>query len=146
MKNGITIVVVAILVVANISSLVNTSRSNAEIKQLISQANTIPSKVVYVQAKDGYTPVKGIDYFDGTNGMNSISFVQATTVVKEVPLIGEKGADGEDGADGKDGIDAPFQESRFNTATGNYETKLSTSRFWDIAIPCDKFVAGCGEQ
>lgn len=37
---------------------------------------------------DGYTPIKGVDYFDGIDGIN-----------------GKDGTDGRDGVDGKDGID-----------------------------------------
>ena len=39
--------------------------------------------------KDGYTPQKGIDYFDGLNGINGKD--------------GTNGSDGADGTDGKDG-------------------------------------------
>ena len=43
--------------------------------------------------KDGYTPIKGVDYFDGSNG------VDGYTPVKGIDYF-----DGKDGASGKDGI------------------------------------------
>ena len=44
--------------------------------------------------KDGYTPVKGVDYFDGKDGKDGY------TPVKNVDYF-----DGKNGLDGKDGID-----------------------------------------
>ena len=45
--------------------------------------------------KDGYTPIKGVDYFDGVNGKDGY------TPVKGVDYF--DGKNGKDGADGKDG-------------------------------------------
>jgi hypothetical protein len=47
--------------------------------------------------KDGYTPVKGVDYFDGQDGKDG---VDGKTPVKGVDYF-----DGQDGAPGKDGVD-----------------------------------------
>jgi hypothetical protein len=53
-----------------------------------------------VDGKDGYTPIKGIDYFDGQNGKDGY------TPVKGVDYFdGKDGAPGKDGADGKPGAD-----------------------------------------
>jgi hypothetical protein len=49
--------------------------------------------VDYFDGKDGYTPIKGVDYFDGHDGY---------TPVKGVDYF--DGKDGRDGQDGKDGI------------------------------------------
>jgi hypothetical protein len=49
--------------------------------------------VDYFDGKDGYTPIKGVDYFDGRDGY---------TPVKGVDYF--DGKDGRDGQDGKDGI------------------------------------------
>jgi len=102
-----------------------------------------PPKIVYVQAKDGYTPVKGKDYFDGAAGLNAMSFSVVNTVIKEVPLMGERGIDGKDGVDGKNGQDAPYQEIRINDETGDLETKLNTTKFWETLIPCSNLQVGC---
>jgi hypothetical protein len=53
-----------------------------------------------IDGKDGYTPIKGIDYFDGKSikgekgdpGTNSVSTVE--TIIKEIPITGEKGDNG----------------------------------------------------
>lgn len=48
--------------------------------------------------KDGYSPVKGIDYFDGKDGKDGY------TPVKGIDYFdGNDGQPGKDGADGKDG-------------------------------------------
>ena len=50
--------------------------------------------------KDGYTPVKGVDYFDGQSGKDGY------TPVKGVDYFdGQDGQPGKDGATGKDGKD-----------------------------------------
>jgi hypothetical protein len=52
---------------------------------------------------DGYTPQKGIDYFDGAPGADG---KDGYTPVKGVDYFdGEPGKDGKDGVDGKDGAD-----------------------------------------
>lgn len=53
--------------------------------------------VDYFDGKDGYTPIKGVDYFDGRDGY---------TPVKGVDYFdGKDGRDGQNGKDGKDGKD-----------------------------------------
>lgn len=49
---------------------------------------------------DGYTPVKGVDYFDGADGNDGANGADGYTPVKGVDYF-----DGADGADGNDGID-----------------------------------------
>lgn len=53
-----------------------------------------------VRGKDGYTPVKGVDYFDGVDGKNG---ADGYTPVKGVDYF--DGSNGKDGTDGKDGAD-----------------------------------------
>lgn len=51
---------------------------------------------------DGYTPIKGVDYFDGTDGADG---QDGYTPIKGVDYFdGEDGQDGEDGEDGEDGV------------------------------------------
>ena len=66
---------------------------------------------------DGYTPVKGVDYFDGTNGTNGTDGVSPTLSVAEitgghrVTITDVNGTqtfdvmDGQDGRDGQNGAD-----------------------------------------
>lgn len=55
--------------------------------------------VDYFDGEDGYTPVKGVDYFDGEDGKDGVDGKDGYTPVKGVDYF-----DGEDGADGKDGV------------------------------------------
>jgi hypothetical protein len=56
-----------------------------------------------VDGKDGYTPIKGIDYFDGAPGKDgkdgTLTFEELTPEQKET-LKGADGAPGKDGVDG----------------------------------------------
>ena len=53
--------------------------------------------------KDGYTPIKGVDYFDGVSGKDG---ADGYTPQKNVDYFdGKDGVDGKDGSDGKDGVD-----------------------------------------
>jgi hypothetical protein len=63
--------------------------------------------VDYTDGKDGYTPVKGKDYFDGIDGRDGID--------------GKKGMDGKDGRDGKDGKRGPAGKAGKN---GSPDTPL----------------------
>lgn len=54
--------------------------------------NPAPVNIKGKDGKDGYTPIKGVDYFDGKDGANGLN--------------GKDGADGLNGKDGKDGISA----------------------------------------
>ena len=53
---------------------------------------------VNIRGKDGYTPVKGVDYFDGKDGVNGRDGQDGYTPVKGVDYF-----DGRNGVDGKDG-------------------------------------------
>jgi hypothetical protein len=67
--------------------------------------------------KDGYTPIKGVDYFDGEPGKDGNPGPQGEpgkdgyTPVKGVDYFdGENGADGKDGAPGKSGVHVGTEE------------------------------------
>lgn len=54
-----------------------------------------------IKGTDGYTPIKDIDYFDGTNGTNGIDGIDGVTPVKGVDYFdGANGTNGINGADG----------------------------------------------
>jgi len=57
-----------------------------------------------LKGADGYTPIKGVDYFDGTNGQDGRDGVDGYTPVKGVDYFdGEKGETGATGATGATG-------------------------------------------
>ena len=59
---------------------------------------------------DGYTPVKGVDYFDGEKGDKGDPFrYDDFTPEQLASLKGDKGDKGDKGVDGKDGISATHQ-------------------------------------
>ena len=58
---------------------------------------------VSAEGKDGYTPRKGIDYFDGRDGRDGRDGTDGRDGVDGLP--GRDGTDGRDGIDGRDGVD-----------------------------------------
>lgn len=82
-----------------------------------------------IEVKDGYTPIKDIDYKDGIDGLNgrdgvngkdgkdSLSTHTIETIIKEVPVNGE---------DGK------TSETRCNESRNRWEVKYSDSDSWQI--------------
>lgn len=100
-----------------------------------------------ISHKDGYTPIKGIDYFDGEDayvdykkifneinrqisaipkpkdGVNSFSTHTIETVIKEVPIKGD------------DGEDAPLTDYRckdFPNKLSEIQLKRSTEEAWIV--------------
>ena len=140
MKGKITIIAIVLLTVLNLLSLIYSSQSKSEIESLKDSVNNKTNKVVVYQGQDGYTPVKGKDYFDGAAGVNSMSYSISNTVVKEVPLVGERGPAGENGING---LDAPVQEIRINPDTGDLESKLTGYKFWQTLVSCNQLQVGC---
>lgn len=143
-KNLLFILFAFITIGSFYSSLV----TNASVNNVEERINSIPlePKVVVYKSKDGYTPVRGVDYFDGAagiagkngvDGKDAVSTVVNTTetVVKEVPIVGPKGDKGDP---------APSIEYRIDEY-GNFQTKNSDDDLWQLLIPCDKFVGGCTE-
>lgn len=121
----------------------NINESIAALTQEVRELKKMPSP------KDGYSPIKGIDYddgrdgsngrsgkngVDGTNGVNALSTHTENTVIKEVPIEGKAGEDGKD---------APILQIRLNPYTSDLETKLSDNTFWETLIPCGKLLVGC---
>lgn len=139
----LSLVVLSCLAVLNFSVTSQSLSKNEELQTIIKEN---PNKIVYVQAKDGKTPVKGVDYFDGANGLNAVSFSITNNIVKEVPLIGEKGADGVNGKDGANGKDGQTQQIRINPDTGDLENKYSDWWVWNILIPCSELKTSCPGQ
>ena len=66
--------------------------------------------------KDGYTPVKGKDYFDGADGKDGYT-----------PQKGVDYFDGQDGKDGKDGTDSYFYVRYSANSNGNPMTQAPTT-------------------
>lgn len=80
-----------------------------------------------INGKNGYTPVKGKDYFDGKDGKNGIDGTNGKdgyTPVKGVDYFdGKNGIDGKDGKDGVNGV-TPHVGSNGNWFIGGTDTGI----------------------
>lgn len=146
MKSKINILINLSIVVLSVFTLAFAKNSNDQLVSFKKSVDDKTSKVIVYESKDGYTPVKGIDYTDGKNGINAVSYSYEKTIVKEVPLIGEKGEKGNDGKDGRDGIDAPTQQIRVNPDNFNIQTKLSNWDMWSTLVYCSEYRLNCPES
>jgi len=78
-----------------------------------------PQGIPGERGKDGYTPVKGVDYFDGVNGKDG---KDGYTPIKGVDYF--DGTNGKDGVNGKNGIDgksftyADFTQTQLESLRG----------------------------
>lgn len=89
--------------------------------------------------KDGYTPVKGVDYFDGTNGItptiggNGNWYLGDTDTGK--PSRGAAGTPGAPGTPGKDGADGhtPVKGTDYWTASDKAEVVAEAAAAIDLA-------------
>lgn len=110
----IFVLVVTVLLAIIVAACIYVIRNDNRLKNLESLLSKQPKIVQPVQVKDGYTPIKGIDYNDGVNGStpdcyfeesqcrgkDSISTHTNTitnekeTIIKEVPIEGRAGPAG----------------------------------------------------
>jgi hypothetical protein len=76
-----------------------------------------------LEGEDGYTPIKGVDYFDGKDGKDGKTpYIQdgywyidgANTGVKAEGVNGTNGANGKDGVNGADGKDGTNGQDGFS--------------------------------
>lgn len=101
----ITILVLLALGILSLLVVVSTIKLSSMETRLNRLVSSIPQ---YALPKDGYTPIKNVDYVDGIDGVdgkdgtNAVSTHTETTIVKEIPIPGQDGRDGRDGRDGKD--------------------------------------------
>ena len=70
-------------------------------------ADFTPEQLETLKGADGYTPVKGVDYFDGAKG-DPFTYKDFTPE-QLASLKGDKGDKGDKGVDGKDGMSATHQ-------------------------------------
>ena len=146
MKSKFSTSAIILLAIMNVLTLVYATQAVHNTGDISQKLKDNPPKIVYVQAKDGYTPVKGIDYFDGAQGINAMSYNVTNKIIKEVPLAGTTGNNGNDGLPGKDGTDgkdAPIQELRVNSSTGDLESKLTSDSFWTTLVACSDYKTEC---
>jgi len=148
MKSKYFTLAMILLAFMNVLTFVYVTQSLNNTNKITDKLNNNPPKIVYVQAKDGYTPVLGKDYFNGTAGINAVSYSITKETVKEVPLLGEKGDKGDSpsclleesqcrGADGRE------QRIQVNPDTKNIEAKMSGDKYWETLVSCSEYRLEC---
>jgi len=86
--------------------------------------NSVSKKVDSLNIKDGYTPIKGVDYFDGVNGTNSIS-TNTTIIEKTIEQVPVNGSNGNDGL-------TPIP--RCNISKNRWESRYNTYDLWKVIL------------
>ena len=96
--------------------------SNYYTKEEVDEALTSIELTPGPQGEPGYTPVKGVDYFDGKDGQDGAQGPAGYTPVKGVDYF-----DGVDGKDGKDGADGRTPEKGIDYFTEQDKAELVSS-------------------
>lgn len=131
LKNFVMWAVIALIVflsALNVILTVHTSNENSKsveekiqiIKDMIRKE---PEIIKEIRGLDGYTPVKGVDYFDGQKGDTGDQGLKGDT--------GETGKTGQKGEDGQNGKDAYF-DIRCNQNRNRWEVKFSPEDSWQV--------------
>lgn len=128
LKNILTWLAIALIVLLAVVNVLVTIYSSKErekavdraVKQVIESMPVERKTPEVIKGKDGYTPVKGVDYFDGAKGDKG-----------EVGLKGDKGDRGDAGKAGENGKDS-FLDIKCNLEKNRWEIKLSPLDKWQV--------------
>ena len=125
------IIIVIILASINIyiSLFVNGEKHSELDKNIVNtnlRIDDVIKKINSIEVKDGHTPVKGIDYNDGTDGRDGADGKDGAN--------GEDGKNGIDGVDGKNGVDGKdaYIDIRCNANKNRWEAKYDPEDNWQI--------------
>jgi len=144
---------IMILACMNVLSFVYITQVTSQLDELKVSVLNNTGKVIVYKSEDGYTPVKGVDYFDGTNAVSfSVQNYVLREVTKEVSIPAKdgltpacyfevdqcKGPQGNTGQNGESG-----DEVRINDETGDLEKRKIGERYWETMLPCIKLQVGC---
>jgi len=121
-KNLIKWFVIILIVVLSIMNILLTVYMNREHEEYVDRHVQDAINIILntkepinpINGIDGYTPIKGVDYFDGSNGKDGES------------IKGDTGATGEQGATGKDA----YFNIQCNTEKNRWEIKFSQDDKW----------------
>lgn len=94
-----------------------------KINQITKLISELPKGTQILEAKDGYTPVKNKDYFDGTNGKDGINGADGQN--------GSNGHSGEQGEKGDNGTDA-YIELVCNEEKNRWEVRYSIDELFQV--------------
>lgn len=114
--------------------LIQQSSDMADAEKRINQhIDQVQNYIGTLKPKDGYTPKKGVDYFDGKNGSDGNNATDeqiqnaVNTFMQSHPL--PSGADGKEGSDGTNGFTPTI---RCNTFRNRWEVKYSDTGAWKL--------------
>lgn len=118
---------------------------NAQFKSIKKQINeSRTQQIIEKPGKDGYTPVKGVDYFDGTdgvaghngvNGLNAVNTITLQPIYSNVPIPGPQGEVGPDGAQGQTGKTGPVTFVQ-QLPTGEWQCRFGDDINWQPITEC----------
>lgn len=112
-----------------INNLVNNSVKSLDLSNVIK--SNINDKINSLNLKDGYTPVKGIDYFDGQSVPGN------TGASGYTPVLGKdyfNGKTPEKGVDYNDGVDGMTPIIRCNTTKNRWETSYNNGVSYQVSL------------
>lgn len=145
----ITNILITILLILIIISIFLQLESKVDIQLKIKEAISSIEK-----PKDGYTPVKGVDYIDGITPIKGKDYQDGASIV------GKDGVNGRDGKDslstqrettiiqqvpvnGKDGIDGLTPTMRCNKSKDRWEVKYGAELSWKVVLDEDELPSKC---
>lgn len=122
-------------------------RGLLDIKVNSAVSKAVSNIKVPAKPKDGYTPIKNIDYFDGKDGANvtdtqvqqAVDTYMATHPIKN-GKDGRTPVKGKDYTDGINGNNGATPQIRCNTVRNWWEARYSSSDNWQLLngekVPC----------
>lgn len=147
-QDRITNVLLSVLIVLIIALIFLQLKSSEDINLRVESAI---SDINISAGSDGYTPIKGIDYFDGNTPVKGIDYVDGlsgsdgsdgdsayeswlklgNSGTEEDFIASLKGESGNNGSDGKDGMPGLTQEIRCNDIRNRWEYRFKGEN-WQI--------------
>lgn len=139
----VTNILITILIILIIISIFLQLESKVDVQLKIKEAISSIEK-----PKDGYTPIKGVDYIDGItpvkgkdyqdgisivgkDGNDSVSTQKETTIIQQVPV------------NGKDGTDGLTPSMRCNKSKDRWEVKYGAELSWKVVLDEDDLPSKC---
>lgn len=114
--------------------LIQQSMEMADAEKRINQhIDQVQNSIGLLKPKDGYTPKKGVDYFDGVNGQDGTNATDeqvqraVDSYMQSHPV--SNGVNGNDGVNGSDGLTPTI---RCNTLKNRWEVKYSDTGAWKL--------------
>lgn len=116
---------------------------STQVKHLKQEIASNPTTIVQqtIQGRDGYTPIKNVDYFDGEMGLRGLqgpkgesgtNTVTLQPIYSNVPVPGPQGVDGPQGLPGAPGLTVFVQQ----LPTGEWQCRRGSDTLWVPIAEC----------